>query len=68
MPSPYPIRNEFEKELEPLDIPADLKNLAVEVVGEYEHGTAAVEDVEGITLSQYKAVLLDFLLTLSTTK
>lgn len=42
--------------------------IAVEVVQEYEHGTAEVEDCEGVSLEQYRAVLADFLFYLHLAK
>jgi hypothetical protein len=41
--------------------------MMVETVGEYEHGTADVEDVceqEPINIKQYAAVVLDMILTI----
>jgi hypothetical protein len=65
MSTQYPITTAFKKEM------AEYPNLplveeAAEVIGEYEHGTADVEDVApGMTLELYVAALTDFLLTLT---
>lgn len=39
-----------------------IREIFIEVVNEYEHGTADVEDVEGVTIKQYSAVANDLLL------
>ncbi len=69
-PEVYPITAQFEEELKDLaHLPAWLKDAAISTLGEYEHGTTEVEEVEdGITLCGYRAVLLDFLLTLNLTE
>jgi hypothetical protein len=36
-------------------------DIMVECVKEYEHGTAETSDCEGVSLEQYRAVLIDFL-------
>jgi hypothetical protein len=64
--SVYPITANLEDELSQfLDVPA--VQLIIETVGEYEHGTADVEDLvqqEPINLKQYAAVALDLALVI----
>ena len=76
----YPVTREFEEDVRKLLTKTyeddcelvgilrftfgDITDIALSTVGEYEHGTADVQDCEGVTLKQYKAVLHDFLLCL----
>lgn len=71
--SSYPIKDQFDTEVETMLSINDPKKFtmrqiaeaAVEIVGEYEHGSADVCDVsEGMTLPMYKEGLMDFLLSL----
>lgn len=39
-----------------------LREIIIEVVQEYEHGTADVEDVEGVNIKQYSSVAHDLLM------
>lgn len=62
----YPKRDDFEARLKSYispenDSPAlrSIADFIVEAVGEYEHGTADVEDVERVNLDQYIAVIED---------
>lgn len=41
-----------------------IQSIFEEVVGEYEHGSTDVEDIEGINIIQYSAVAHDLLLCL----
>lgn len=65
MPRPvYPVTDRLRK-----DLAAHLGNpivqQMVDIVGEYEHGTAEVSDVAPrLTLRQYAAVVKDIVLTL----
>jgi hypothetical protein len=71
--SPYPIRDQFNAEVEAMLSINEPKKFtmrqiaeaAVEIIGEYEHGSAEVGDVSpGMTLPAYKEGLMDFLLSL----
>ena len=67
----YPITDELIKSI--LDINDDkklysindIKKIAIETVKEYEHGTADVEDVEGVNIKQYASVVDDILRCIS---
>jgi hypothetical protein len=63
-PTVYPVFKNLRAELNKLPAHPVLDMIA-ETVAEYEHGTANVEDVEGVTLKQYAAVALDLALVIS---
>ena len=67
----YPVFYALVKTLKELPIDraiplATLYKVAVETVGEYEHGTADIEDLDLDDVQQYKNVLEDFLNCLQT--
>jgi hypothetical protein len=66
----YPVTATFEKDTKHLiDVKRELslskiQSIFQEVVGEYEHGSADVIDIEGVNIKQYSAVAHDLLLCL----
>lgn len=66
----YPVRKEFRRTTEHLINEqrslslSKIQEIFEEVVGEYEHGSADVEDVEGVNITQYSAVAHDLILCL----
>jgi hypothetical protein len=68
----YPVTKEFEKDLEKVKIDVSNREISIykvaeaakEIVNEYEHGTADVEDCGGVNIKQYKDVIHDFILFL----
>jgi hypothetical protein len=66
--SPYPVSDELERLVSNLDVGVMSRIGADEIIGavrEYEHGTADVSDIEGVTLKQYAAVAHDIIMILS---
>lgn len=68
-PTVYPLTAMLEEELSPVKHNPAVKAI-LEAVGEYEHGTASVEDVcaaDPVTMSQYASVALDIALIITNT-
>ncbi len=60
----YPVTDEFKDSVTGSDLDSPLAAKIAEMIGEYEHGTADIEDLfpeEPISLKQYAAVALDIL-------
>jgi len=62
----HALRNELWKlPRDKLILLSFIHEVALEVLGEYEHGTADIESLGLKSIKQYAAVLLDFMLSLS---
>lgn len=68
----YPVTKQFKRDTDHLlneksgrtfDL-SKIQKIFEEVIGEYEHGSADVEDVEGVNIKQYSAVAHDLILCL----
>jgi hypothetical protein len=63
----YPITEKLKSNIPPEMRTSPAVAQIIETVGEYEHGTADVNDVGNVTLKQYAAVALDLALAIGST-